>query len=60
MSSPQESKSTNSSNEIISLEELSFVSAMFFVIGAMISFYVAYKRLKDSSLGGPPILQPVP
>ena len=60
MSFSRESQSANSPNETISLEELSFVAATLFFVGSIISFYIAYKNLKDSSSGGRPILELVP
>lgn len=60
MSFSRESQSTNSANEIISLEELAFVAATLFFIGSIISFYIAYKNLKDSSSTGQSILELVP
>ena len=60
MSFSRGSQSASSANETVSLEGLAFVAAVLFLIGSIISFYIAYKNLKDSSLGGRTVLELVP
>ncbi|GEM_PF-6190584 len=60
MSSLQGSEATNISKELIPLEELSFIGAILFFVGSIISLYIAYKNLKNAPSSGHSILELIP
>lgn len=60
MSLLQDSGVKNASNELMPLEELAFTAAILFFFGSIISLYIAYKNLKNSSSSTRSILELIP